>query len=123
MAQRAGLLVRRGGELAFLPASVARWLVPLPRLTKIPWDSAEMALVGGEVVAVLVLGEASGELLVCELDGQAVALSGLSADRVGFWPASESGVSVDGVTVPTLDLSEALARFRGDRPAAQEGAP
>jgi hypothetical protein len=74
-------------------------------------------------VAVLVLGEASGELLVCELDGQAVALSGLSADRVGFWPASESGVSVDGVIVPTLDLSEALAQFRGDRPSAQEGAP
>jgi hypothetical protein len=82
-----------------------------------------MALVGGEVVAVLVLGEASGELLVCELDGQAVALSGLSADRVGFWPASESGVSVDGVTVPTLDLSDALEQFRGGRPAAQEGAP
>ncbi|HEY0468336.1 MAG TPA: hypothetical protein VGC79_29265 [Polyangiaceae bacterium] len=122
MAQRAGLLVRRGGELAFLPASVARWLVPLPRLTKIPWDSAQMALVAGDVVAVLALGEPSGELLLCELDGQAVALSGLSADRVGFWPASESGVIVDGVTVPALDLSDALKQFRGDRPATQEGA-
>ena len=123
MAQRAGLLVRRGGELAFLPASVARLLVPLPRLTKIPWDSAQMTLVGGEVVAVLVLGEASGELLLCEFDGQAVALSGLSADRVGFWPASEAGVSVDGTIVPALDLSDALKEFRSDRPSAQEGVP
>jgi hypothetical protein len=82
-----------------------------------------MALVGGEVVAVLVLGEASGELLLCEFDGQAVALSGLSADRVGFWPASEAGVSVDGTIVPALDISEALKEFRSDRPAAQEGAP
>jgi len=82
-----------------------------------------MALVGGEVVAVLVLGEPSGELLLCEFDGQAVALSGLSAERVGFWPASESGVKVDGVIVPALDLSDAMKQFRSDRPAAQEGAP
>jgi len=74
-------------------------------------------------VAVLSLGESSGELLLCEFDGQAVALSGLSAERVGFWPASDSGVTVDGVAVPALDLSEALKRFRSDRPAAQEGTP
>ena len=123
MAQRAGLLVRRGGELAFLPAHVARSLVPLPRLSKIPWDSAQMTLVGGEVLAVLELGEASGELLLCEFDGQTVALSGLRADRVGFWPASESGVQIDGVSVPTLDLNAALRDFRSDRPASPLGAP
>jgi len=122
MAQRAGLLVRHGGKLVFLPASIARWLLPLPRLTKIPWDSAQMALVGGEVVAVLALGEPSGELLLCEYEGQAVALSGLSAARVGFWPASESGVSVDGVSVPDLDLSAALRQFQSDRPVSQEAA-
>ncbi len=82
-----------------------------------------MALVGGEVVAVLALGEPSGELLLCEFNGQAVALSGLSAERVGFWPASESGVSVDGLTVPALDLSAALRQFQSDRPTVQEGAP
>jgi len=123
MAQRAGLLVRRDGELSFLPASVARFLVPLPRLTKIPWDSAQMARVGGEVVPVLALGTPSGELLLCEFEGQAVALSGLSAERVGFWPASESGVNVDGATVPIFDLRTALMQFRSDRPAAQQGAP
>lgn len=123
MAQRAGLLVRRGGELAFLPATLARWLLPQPRLTKVPWDSAQMALVGGEVVAVLPLGESSGELLLCQLDGQAVALSGLNADRVGFWPASDTGVEVDGVRVPTLDLSQALKEFRSGRPSAREGEP
>jgi hypothetical protein len=123
MAQRAGLLVRIGGEPFFLPASVARSLSPLPRLTKIPWDSAQMTLVGGEVVAVLPLAEASGELLLCEFEGQAVALSGLSAERVGFWPASESGVSVDGVTVPELNLGAALERFRSDSPSAQEVRP
>jgi hypothetical protein len=81
-----------------------------------------MALVGGDVVAVIALGEPSGELLLCEFQGQAVALSGLSADRVGFWPASESGVSVDGQNVPDLDLGAALRQFQTDSPAAQEGA-
>jgi len=123
MAQRAGLLVRRGSELRFLPATVARWLLPLPRLTKIPWDSAQMALVGGEVVGVLSLGEASGQLLLCEFDGQPVAVSGLSAERVGFWPASDSGVSVDGQHVPALDLSDALKQFRSDRSAIPGGVP
>ena len=129
MALRAGLLVRCGGrashsategELAFLPASIARFLLPLPRLTPVPWDSAQIALVGGEVVAVLALGEPSGELLLCELDGQAIALSGLFADRVGFWPEDESGVRVDGVLVPTLELGRALRQFRSHRPSAQE---
>jgi len=123
MAQRAGLLVQHSGELAFLPASVARWILPLPRLTKVPWDSAQMALVGGEVVAVLRLGEPSGELVLCDVDGQAVALSGLYAHRVGFWPASETGVEVDGIDIPMLDLSEALKEFRSSRPSTEGSAP
>jgi len=82
-----------------------------------------MTLVAGEVLAVVELGEPSGELLLCELDGQTVALSGLRADRVGFWPASDSGVSVDGVNVPSLDLKAALDEFRSDRPAPQQGEP
>lgn len=48
MVSRAGLLVRRGSEQLFIPAGVARHLVPLPRLSRVPWDSAQMALIGGE---------------------------------------------------------------------------
>jgi hypothetical protein len=82
-----------------------------------------MALVGGEVVAVIVLDEPTGELLLCEFDGRAVALSGLSAERVGFWPARDSGVSVDGVTVPELDLAAVVRHFQNNRPSTAEGAP
>jgi hypothetical protein len=121
MAERAGLLVRRGNERLFLSASVARHLVPLPRLTTIPWDSAQMALVGGEVIAVVELGEPSGTLVVCELDGQALALSGLFAERVGVWPESGAGVTVDGVDVPPLDLSAALAQFQSNGPTPKDG--
>jgi hypothetical protein len=122
MAPRAGLLVRRGSERLFLSASVARHLVPLPRLTKIPWDSAQMALVGGEVVAVVELAPPSGMLVVCELNGQALALSGLFAERVGVWPETEAGVTVDGVNVPALDLSAALEQFQRNGQTPKDGA-
>jgi hypothetical protein len=71
-----------------------------------------MALVGGEVAAVVELGEPSGLLVLCDVSGQSVALSGLSAERAGFWPESGSGVRVDDVEVPELDLAAALAQFQ-----------
>jgi hypothetical protein len=74
-----------------------------------------MALVGGEVVAVVELSEASGILVLCDISGQAVALSGLVALEVGFWPESEGGVRVNGEHVPALDLVAALAQFQTQR--------
>jgi len=123
MTELAGLLVRRDGKLAFLPASIARSLLPLPRLTKIPWDCAQMTLVGGEVVAVLELAEPCGVLLLCELEGQVIAVSGLHAERVGLWPESELGVIVDGEQVSQLDLEGALVQFQNTRPTAKVSAP
>src|SRR5450432_68637 len=123
MVSRAGLLVRRGSEQLFIPATVARHLVPLPRLSRVPWDSAQMALVSGEVVAVIELGEPSGSLLLCEIFGQRVALSGLAAERAGFWPESTSGVWVDDRDVPVLDLAAALAEFQTRRTLHEESAP
>jgi hypothetical protein len=112
MAPRAGLLVKRGAETLFIPANVARQLVPSPRLSRLPWDSAQMALAGGEVVAVVELGEPSGLLVLCEFSGQLLALSGLAAERAGFWPESGAGVRVDDAHVPELDLAAALAQFQ-----------
>jgi hypothetical protein len=122
MAERAGLLVRRGVERLFLSASLARCLVPLPRLTKIPWDSAHMALVGGEVVAVVELAEPSGMLVLCQHAGHALALSGLFAEQVGFWPESGAGVTVDGVSIPALDLESALEQFESNAQPPKDSA-
>ena len=121
MASRAGLLVRRGEQLAFLSAGVAKCVLSSPRLTRLPWDTAQMALVGGNVVAVLELSEPTGVLVLCELDGQPLALSGLVPERAGFWPASADGalaIEVDGCTVPALDLPRELSQFRGKADSA-----
>jgi len=123
MTPRAGLLVRRGPERLFIPANVARYLVPMPRLSRVPWDSAQMALVGGDVVAVVELGEPSGLLVLCEHSGHSVALSGLVADSVGFWPASGNGVRVDDAEIPMLDLAAALVEFQAHRTEQKDSAP
>src|SRR4051812_7520261 len=123
MAPRAGLLVKRGSERLFVAASIARHLVPLPRLTQIPYDCAQIALVGGEIVAVLELAAPSGVLVLCDYEGQTLALSGLNAEEVGFWPETEGGVSVDGVDVPALDLGAALAQFHDSHHLSKDRAP
>ena len=122
MAPRAGLLVRLGSERLFIPANVARHLVPVPRLSRVPWDDAQMALVRGDVVAVVELGEPSGMLVMCEISGESVALSGLAAERAGFWPASGTGVRVGDAEVPELELAAALARFQTRRTEQKDGA-
>ncbi|HTA92657.1 MAG TPA: hypothetical protein VK745_23930 [Polyangiaceae bacterium] len=86
--------------------------MPLPRLSRVPWDTVQMALVGGEVVAVIELAEPCGLLVLCDISGQSVALSGLSAERAGFFPESGTGVRVDDAIVPALDLASALAQFQ-----------
>ncbi|MEP7050089.1 MAG: hypothetical protein ABJB12_07040 [Pseudomonadota bacterium] len=123
MAPRAGLLVKRGGERLFLAASIVRQLVPLPRLSKMPWDCAQMALVAGEIVAVVELAPPSGVLVLCEHAGQTLALSGLHAEQVGFWPATSAGVRVNGADVPALDLGLALAEFQATHHLNKDGAP
>jgi hypothetical protein len=97
--------------------------VPLPRLSRVPWDTVQMALVGGEVVAIVELAEPSGLLVLCEISGQSVALSGLSAERAGFWPESGTGVRVDDATVPALDLASALAQFQTHPTQHKDDAP
>jgi hypothetical protein len=80
-------------------------------------------LVGGEVVAIVELGEPTGLLVLCEISGQSVALSGLSAERAGFWPESGTGVRVDDAAVPELDLASALAQFQTPPTQHKDDAP
>jgi len=119
MSERAGLLVRRGEERWFIPAHIARHLVPEPRLSGLPWDSVRMALVGGAVVTVLEFGDSSGVLILCELSGQSLAVSGLTPERAGFWPPSERGVRVGDADLPELDLLSALNALRTSRPVQE----
>jgi hypothetical protein len=98
------VLVRRAERRAYVPTSVARQIVPQSTISRVPNSSLGMTLVGGRVVSVVELGEASGALLVCELDGDPIALSGLYIERVGWFEIDERGAYVDGDCVPALSL-------------------
>lgn len=107
MSERAGLIVRAGGELGFLPATLAERVVPLPPLSPVASTPLDMTLVNGRVVPVVALGSPTGVLVVCELDDEPVGFSGLEVREVGAFEGTPRGVVVDGRPVPELDLRSA----------------
>jgi hypothetical protein len=108
MSRRPGILVRAGGELGFVPADVARQVVPLPTLSPVATTPLQMAVVSGHVVPVIALGSPTRALLVCELEGEAIAFSGLEVERAGAFDGVDGGVVVGERTVRDLDLPGAL---------------
>jgi hypothetical protein len=108
MSERAGLLVRAGGELGFVPATTARSVVPLPSTSPVANTPLQMALVNGRVVPVVALGSPTDVLVLCELDDEAIGFSGLEVTGVGAFEATDRGVLVEGRVVPELDLPGAL---------------
>jgi hypothetical protein len=108
MSRRPGILVRAGGELGFISADVARQVVPLPTLSPVATTPLQMAMVGGRVVPVVAIGSPTRALLLCEIEGEAIAVSGLEVERAGAFDAVDGGVVVGGRTVRDLDLAGAL---------------
>jgi hypothetical protein len=108
MTQRAGILVRAGGELGFVPAEVARQVVPLPAISPVATTPLQMAMVGGHVVPVIAIGSPTRALLLCEIEGEDIGFSGLEVERAGAFDAVDGGVLVGERTVRDLDLHGAL---------------
>jgi hypothetical protein len=110
MARRAGLVVRGGTGLHFIPAAVARGLVAAPVVSLVPGTEIGMALVSGEVVAVLPLGEGGGGLIVCEVEGELVGFSGLRPEAAGFFEEIDGGVLFGSERALELNLGAELER-------------
>jgi hypothetical protein len=108
MSERAGIIVRAGEELGFLPATTARSIVPLPPISPVANTPLQMALVNGRVLPVLALASPTNVLVVCELDDEPIGVSGLEVQRAGAFETTDRGVLVDGRSVPELDLVGAL---------------
>jgi hypothetical protein len=117
MARRAGgLLLRSLGALYFLPAHVAVSVVPRPVISAVPGTSLGMTLVGGRVLPVVDLRRQPGrrplQVVVCEIDGEEIAIAGVSAVSSGFFEEAPGGVLLGEELVPTLDVSAELARLQ-----------
>jgi hypothetical protein len=111
---RAGVIVRLKGEPRFLCAHLVRRFVPPPTLSDVAGTGLTMALVDGQVLAIIAVGPRGSALTVCEVGGELVGLLGADPEAVGFFEADGAGVAFGGQTAPDLDVAELVrASARG----------
>jgi hypothetical protein len=126
--QRAGILLRAGTSLHFVPASVALRVATAPRVTAVPGaprDLLGIALQGGVVVAVIAIGPDRGEMLVCQHAGELVGLVGARVVRSGSFDVAGDGsdaVVFEGERAEVLDVAEIYSRVQAGGRASSTGA-
>jgi hypothetical protein len=115
---RAGILLRAGASLHFVPASVALRVAPRPRVTAVPGapvDLLGIALQGGVIVPVIAIGPDREEMLVCQHAGELVGLVGARVVRSGSFEMEREGsdaVVFEGERAEVLDVAEIYARVQ-----------
>lgn len=107
-----GLLVRYRGELAFVASTIVRFIRYDVMVTPFPGTEFGMALLTGRIVPVVHLGEMSKALVVCELDGESVAFSGLEPIRSGFFDGDDQRPLDSGEPIPVFPIRELIERAR-----------
>jgi hypothetical protein len=108
------VVVRVGPELRFLSAHSVRRFVPPPTISDVSGTGLTMALVDGQVLAIISVGPRGSAVTVCEVGGELVGLLGVDPEEVGFFESQGSGVSFRGKDVPVLDVAELVrASARG----------
>ena len=112
----AGLLVQCGGQIGFIPAAVVRFVRYDVVVTPFPGTELGMVLLAGRIVPVIALGPGGRALVVCDVEGETIAFSGIEPLRSGFFEGDERGpVESDGI-VPTLPIRNYVDMARQQRP-------
>jgi chemotaxis signal transduction protein len=120
-ARRGGIVLRAGGTLWFVPASVAIKVEPVPDIARVPGappDLLGIALVDGDIVPVLALDDAlrarpgsARALLVCHFLGETVGLLATSVVRTGVFSGDGESILYEGERALPLDLTAMFARL------------
>jgi hypothetical protein len=103
---RAGAVVRIEAELRFLPVDMLRRFVLPPQLSDVAGTGLTMAVVDGQVLAIIELAPRGSVLTVCEVAGELVGLLGAEPEAAGFFEADGSGVLFRGQRAAALDVTE-----------------
>lgn len=127
MGPRAGIVLRAGAVLYFVPASIALRVAPAPRVTAVPGappDLLGIALQRGVIVPVVAIGPDREEMLVCQHAGELLGLVGARVVRSGsFDGAPESDAVVfEGERAEVLDVAAIYARIQAGGRASTPGA-
>jgi hypothetical protein len=124
---RGGIVLRAGGEVFFVPASVALRVAPWPRVTPVPGSPAGlsgMAMHEGAVIPVLAIGDARGEMVVVQHAGEVVGLVGAEVLRTGAFaiaPGRPDSVVHEDRPVRPLDIAAIYARVQSTARAGRWG--
>ena len=132
-----GVVFRVAEAHWFLPATIAWKVLPMPDFARVPGAPADLvgvALVEGEMIPVVAIGElerrasrrppAVGEqrradnrpMLVCTYLGERVGLVGLEIIATGSFEADDADrVLHSGITAPLFDVSAVVGRLREGR--------
>lgn len=131
-----GVVFRVGGELWFLPASIAMKVMPIPEMARVPGGPLELrgvALVDGDMIPVVdalapgpeeraepeavLLEPRRQAMLVCAVLGETLGLVGIDVVATGrFEPGELAGeVKLGDETARTFDVAALIARVREGR--------
>ncbi len=108
----AGLLVRYRNELAFIASTIVRFIRYDVAVTRFPGTEFGMALLTGRIVPVIDLGQENKALVVCELDGEPIAFSGLEPIRSGFFEGDDQQPLEAGTVIPIFPIRDLIERAR-----------
>jgi hypothetical protein len=123
--ERGGVVFRAGGELFFLPASIAMKVLPIPEMARVPGGPLALrgvALVEGHMIPVIdAVGESGSALgsamLLCVALGERLGLVGIDVVATGRFPTADfpGAVSIrEGMARP-FDVGGVIARVRQGR--------
>ncbi len=115
-----GVVFRARGALSFLPATIALKVVPAPSIARVPGGPAELrgvALVDGDMIAILHVGESTSEaMLICTVLGEQVGLVGIEVVATGRFPSADGSEFRVGSEIARLfDVGSLVAKVRQGR--------
>jgi hypothetical protein len=109
MSRLAGVVVEHEAGRRFISAEFVQRIVRPVAISAVPGTRLGLTFFQGRVISVLALGNAQDELLVCDVQGELVALSGLRVLASGFFEAAADGVRMDSEVVPAFDVASEVA--------------
>lgn len=127
--RRGGVVFRVDGELAFLPASIAIKILPVPEMARVPGGPRELrgvALVEGNMIPVVDVNEEPGKrpssspngaMLLCVAFGERIGLVGIDVVATGLFDAADApgAVRLNQDTARAFDVGRVIARVRQGR--------
>ena len=113
-----GVVFRVAEALFFLPATVAQRVAPVPQIGRIPSappDLCGLALVDGEMIPIVALGQSRSAMLVVTYLGDRLGLVGIDVIATGRFETRHDHVLHRDEHARLFDVAAVVARVRDIR--------